>query len=132
MTQAYGPLSRTLYPNESGDLHTTARHRTIARISREREMTSLIGMIVLNADVLTTPNAFIGPCKVNGKIVSWSLWAPHKRLLVDVFKKELPTDDEIMAKSEFAEKHRLRYAIVPPGRTFGLDDLKQLLAKEAA
>lgn len=106
--------------------------RMISAITRNKDMTNLLGTVMVNTDVLLAPNnEWIGQCRVNGKTVKWSLWAPHKRMLIDIFPRALPPDAEILEKDAFARSHGIRYLLVPPGRVFGLEDLKTVLQEAA-
>jgi hypothetical protein len=44
-------------------------------------------------------------------------------LLIDVFERELPLENELQARAEYAETHGLRYVIVEPGHYLPIQDL---------
>ena len=61
-----------------------------------------------------------------GYPMRWGLWAPHRKLLIDFFDRELPSPEELDARASYAESHALRYVIVEPGYYLPLDDLLAL------
>jgi hypothetical protein len=107
--------------------------RMLARLKQQRAIHELLGAPVLfDTTTLIAPHGeWIGECKVGGRKVTWSMWAPHKRMLLDIFPKALPPREELEGKEAFCTSHNIRYLVVPPTHSLDLEDLREALAKEA-
>lgn len=68
-------------------------------------------------------------CTFKGRKMMFSLWAPHRRLLLDIFPATLPESAEMEAREAFAGAQRVRYLITPPGYTLSIDDLREALTR---
>lgn len=116
-----------------GDREDPVRGRLIDRVISQRALRDILGICFFDTNILIGIGAeWIGPCWFNGKKLSFSIWAPQRRVLVDIFQRQTHPEDEMLARDAFARAHDIRYMIVPPGHSFGLEDLKQALDKEAA
>lgn len=67
----------------------------------------------------------LGPLYVDGRPVSWTLWAPHRRVLVDDFRRGVPPQGELDARAAFATTYGLRYGMIEPGRRLTLNALEE-------
>lgn len=124
-----------LPPRPGGiDREDPIKPRLLKTLKTQQDLHSLLGAPVLfDTTILVLPGGgWTGECYFEGKKVSWSIWAPHKRLVVDIFSKHLPPQEELKHKDAFCTQHSIRYLVVPPEHEFGLDDLKEALDKEAA
>lgn len=63
----------------------------------------------------------------DGRLLKWSFWAPHRRLLLDVFVRALPSEAELEDRAAFAAAHQVRYAVVEPGERLELARIRELL-----
>ena len=115
----------------------TVRALSMAEAHRQRklEWERLLGAPVFMATTIlpNTQGGSFGPAKNRaGRDLRWWLWAPHRRLLIDVFEAMLPPADELQVRAEFAQAHGLQYAIVQPGERLSLTRLREVIeAKEA-
>lgn len=102
------------------------RPRLMKRVESQRELHAVVGSPVLfDTTILIGPHGqWIGECSVGGVKVRWSMWIPHKRLAIDIFPRQMPPPGTLEAKQAFADKHHIRYLVVPPTHSFGLDDLR--------
>lgn len=105
--------------------------RALARVARQRELQEILGApVFFDAVDLTGLKPRSERCVVEGQAVSWSVWAPHRKLLVDVFARVTP-EAEVEAKNGWAQARGLVYAVVPPGNALTMDDLRSLAARGA-
>lgn len=113
-----------------GDPVDPPRTRLLARIAAQRALLDILGVpVYMNVTYLLAPHGrFLGEFRYGGNPVKWSVWAPHRALLLDIFPSTLPDDDELRAREGFAQEHGLRYLVTPPGYTLSLDDLRGALA----
>lgn len=124
---SHGPWQR-----QGIDQVDPVRHRLLARLGQQQALREILGTYIFDTNILIGAHGeWIGECWYGTKKLSFSLWAPHKRILADIFPKELPDEDELLARDAFAAAHRLRYLVVPPGHTFGIEELKEILQEAA-
>lgn len=101
--------------------------RLLARLEREQALIDVFGApIYTDTTILPRVNrqAHIGPAFYDGHELYWSLWAPHRNALLSIFKRSMPSLEELKARMEFAEQHGLRYAIVKPGHKVTVEHLR--------
>jgi len=112
------------------------RPRQLAAVSHERALQGALGAPILTAcTTLPGPHGTAYPVAkhpTTGIPFVWSLWAPHRKLLIDNFSQGLPEPEELTARAAYAATHGLRYAIVEPGFTLTLDDLVALAGREGS
>lgn len=120
------------YMDEMEDRRTS---RLKARIENRRALIALLGAPVF-LDTYALPligGATLEPFVYRHAPALWSLWAPHRRLLIDIFTAELPSSEELDAKDGFAREHGLDYFYIAPGHVLDFDELRALLtARERA
>ncbi len=124
---------RGLVPSDDAkDIPQKRDVRMALRQDVEKRMQELLGPVVKNAVVLQrTDGSIVGTARsLAGTIIRWSYWAPAKKLLIARFKRELPSEAELEHRLAFAEAHKLTIAVVPPGQTFNIQDLRRLLGDE--
>jgi len=68
-------------------------------------------------------------CVFKGQKLMFSLWAPHRRVLLDIFPALLPESAEMDAREAFAQAQQVRYFVTPPGYTLSIDDVREALAR---
>ncbi len=110
------------------------------RHAQRRELFALLGTpLYAKTTLLPLPAAtawwqqkdVLGPAYTrNGTVLKWGLWAPHKRVLIDLFPRGLPPTEECEDRARFATEHRLHYAVVKPGFHLTPDSLREWLEKE--
>ena len=119
-------------PPEGGDpvdVPTRSFLRAKQRIDAQQEMIQVLGPYYVNVNFFPTMGGgLIDGLWFHGERLFFSLWAPCRKLLVDIFTTTMPSDEERAAREAFAEQHGLRYAFTPPGYVLSIDDLKQALA----
>ncbi len=99
-------------------------------LARERsELQRVLGVLFVNTTLLPTVNGgFLGPAKDHeGRVLRWSVWAPHRRVLIDAFPRGLPAQQELDARRVFADANDLRYAIVERGKKLTAKSVKEWL-----
>lgn len=108
--------------------------RLQARLAARREFTGLLGLTFRDTTMLPLHGGgSLGPARtVDGYPMKWWLWAPSRKVLIDVFVKRLPPESELRAREAFATEHGLRYAVVPPDRRLTPAVLKAWLEEIAA
>jgi len=101
--------------------------RRQAQATSRRELQAVLGVLVVNTTILSVVGGgFIGPARDDdGRVLVWSIWAPHRRVLIDVFRRTTPPMAEMAARKRFAAAHELRYAIVEPGRQLTAKSVKE-------
>lgn len=125
---------RTLAPRGDEDAADEARgeraaNRLRARLAARQELLALLGLFHQNTTILSvlgggTLGPAIGP---RGGVLRWSYWSPKRKVLLDVFSRVMPPDDELEARQRFADAHGLRYGVVPPDKRLTLASLKEWL-----
>ncbi len=112
-----------------GDPVDPPRGRLMARIAAQQALLALLGVpVYMNVTYLLAPHGkFLGEFRYKGAPVKWSIWAPHRALLLDIFPRDLPPEEELQARDQFARERGLRYVVTPPGYTLSLEDLRTLL-----
>lgn len=124
------PQAAWLRPRWDEDRDDGLTRRDLARQARatqRRELQAILGTLVVNTTILSViGGGFFGPARDDdGRALVWSIWAPHRGVLIDVFRRVMPSMDEMAARKRFAEKHDLRYAIVEPGRQLTAKSVKE-------
>lgn len=122
-----------LPPRADGlDKEDPAKPRMLARLKQQRAMQEILGIpVMFDTTILIAPHGeWIGECTFGKNKVRWSIWAPHRRTVVDIFPKTMPEPQELEARQAFCTQHRLRYLVVPPMHTFDLEDLRDALKDE--
>jgi hypothetical protein len=106
------------------------RARLLSFLERQKIMREVLGTPFFRD---TTVLPLVGGGKLgpvpgpDGQELRWSLWSPHRRLLVDIFPRSLPDDDEMDTRMSFVKEHGLRYGVVAPGYRLTTDALKEWL-----
>src|SRR5215471_12426534 len=122
-----GPRQPQDYLDEDA---TPGARRMIGHIENRRELTAILGVpVYLDTFALPLGTRMIEPFRWGESLRLWSLWAPHRRLLIDIFTRALPSDDELDAKDAFAREHGLDYYYIAPGHVLDFDTLRTLLAQ---
>lgn len=101
--------------------------RLLARLERDQALIDVFGApIYTHTTVLPRVNAqsHLGPLIFDGHDLYWSMWAPHRNALLSIFRRQMPSLDELKARMEFAELHGLKYAIVKPGHLITTEHLR--------
>lgn len=107
------------------------RRATIAAVAKRRALVDVLGAPVF-LDVTDLPRAGgggHGRLVHRGAVMVWSLWAPHRNLLLDVWSREMPPDDELRAREAWADERQIKYRYVPPDRGLELADLERLAGR---
>jgi hypothetical protein len=101
----------------------------LRRLERRRELLNILGIVHLGASTLPKQGGgTYGPITMpNGDVLRWSMWAPAKNMLIDIFNKALPTPDELERRQAFADEHGMNYGIVAPGERLSLERLREEL-----
>jgi hypothetical protein len=90
-----------------------------------REMTALLGTVMRETTILTRPGLpHIVAYDRRGAPLRWSLWSPHKLLLIDVYRVQLPPVPELEDRDKFAREHNFRYGLVEPGKRLTIESLR--------
>jgi len=123
---ARGPLrERDDEPLDRWTVRQIERHRIM------REMQTLLGTVMRDTTVLTRPGLpHVIAYDRSGKPLRWSLWAPHKLLLIDVYRVQLPPVAELEDRDKFAQAENFRYGLVEPGKRLTLEALRAWLTGE--
>jgi hypothetical protein len=121
-------------PEDDDERMSPSVARRLALVARQRELTAALGTCVLGTTMLLRSDGpALGPAKGrDGRTFRWSIWAPAKRLLVDVFQRALPPAEELEDRRAFADAHGLLYAVVEPGQRLSLDRLREWMAAARA
>jgi len=70
----------------------------------------------------------LGPAKSRrGFEMRFGLWAPHRRAIIDIFPRTLPSTEEMEDRAAWAQEHTLRYALVRPGTRLTVESLRAWL-----
>ena len=108
--------------------------RATALVERQRaaraEWEDVLGYPVWrDTTVLRTPDGgALEPARDReGRLLKWSFWAPHRRLLLDVFVNALPSATELEDRAVYAAAHDVRYAVVQPGERLELARVRELI-----
>lgn len=108
--------------------------KTAWRLERKaaiREIQSLLGCVIKDTTILTRPGqAPLAAYDRHGHQLMWSLWAPAKSVVIDIFKRAIPPNGELEDRLKFAKEHNLRYGIVEPGKKLTIDTLRSWLNGE--
>lgn len=119
----------------TGDRPTQKDLIRIKRSEYRKELISILGMVMTNCTVLQQLNdkPLLGPAQDrHGRVLRWSMWSPHRRLLIDVFHGKLPPPEELEDRQAFATAHDLKYGLVAPGERLELDLLKEWINGHSA
>lgn len=119
-------------PRPDDELDETLSRRDVQRIARvgvRSDLQRVLGALVVNTTMLPRVNGTMlaAARDHDGRVLSWSVWAPHRAVLIDVFRKRMPPQSELDARTAFAERHALRYAIVEPGKQLTAKSVKEWL-----
>jgi hypothetical protein len=126
------PQAMWVRPRPDDDQDDTLTRRDMRRlriVTRRSELQRVLGALVVNTTMLPLADGKrdIGPARDrDGRVLSWSMWAPHQAALIDVFRR-MPPQAELDARTAFAERHALRYAIVEPGKQLTAKSVKEWL-----
>lgn len=115
---------------DASDIEDAINTRLLARQKRNQQLLALFGApVYMDTTILpmTDGKPHLGPAYSDGHELMWSLWAPHRRALISIFRRAMPQEDELKARIAFAEEHALKYAVVQPGWKVTLDHLKSWL-----
>src|SRR5262245_52161434 len=124
----YGPRQPYDYLDEEA---SPGARRMIGHIENRRVLIEILGAPIY-LDTYTLPRSagvVIEPFRWQEAARLWSLWAPHKDLVLDIFTRALPSSEELDAKDAFAREHGLDYYYIPPGHVLDFDALRALLAQ---
>lgn len=115
--------------DDEDDTLTRRDTRRLRIVSQRSELQKVLGALVVNTTMLPLADGtMIGPARDHdGRVLSWSMWAPHRAALIDVFRKRMPPQAELDARTAFAEENALRYAIVEPGKQLTAKSVKEWL-----
>jgi hypothetical protein len=116
-------------PDDDRDDELTRRDvRRLALVTQRRDLQKVLGAIVVNTTMLLIiDGGVLGPARdQEGRELSWSVWAPHRGVLIDVFRR-MPIQAELDARKTFAHVNDLRYAIVEPGKKLTAKSVKEWL-----
>ena len=120
-------------PPEGGDpvdVPSRAFLRGQQRVAAQQELINVLGPYYMNTNYFMKQGGGMFDALVfNGEKLTFSLWAPHRHLLVDIFPAAMPSADEMAARNAFAEANGLRYCVTPPGYVLSIDDLKEAVAQ---
>ncbi len=114
----------------SEDVDDRPSPRLAARLERQRrwqQVVALLGVVYVDTVSLPLDGRYLTARDRCGRQLRWRLWAPVKRVLIDVYTRQLPSADELEDRQAFARANGLRYALVEPGRALTLDALKEWL-----
>jgi hypothetical protein len=113
---------------DASEIEDAINTRLLARREHNRRLLDLFGApVFMDTTILsmTGGKPHLGPVYApDGHELMWSLWAPHRRALISLFRRTMPEEDELKVRIAFAEEHALKYAIVKPGWRVTLDHLK--------
>jgi hypothetical protein len=122
----FGPAKQT---EDQKDLPTRREQRMLQRDAAWRELNKVLGATLARATHLLVPGAApLGPARDReGKILCWSYWSPSRRVLIDRFKRSLPSPEELEDREAFARENGIRYAVVAPGASLTARDVAEWL-----
>lgn len=109
--------------------------RALARQRERRELQALLGApLYARTTVLpVSGGGYLGPAHDRrGRVLRWGLWSPHRRVLVDIFVRSLPSTEELEDRAAFAQAHDIRYALVRPGMRLTMESLRAWLDQGGA
>jgi hypothetical protein len=126
------PMFRGGMPVEYEDAPGSERRAQImvARQKERRELFAILGApLYMRASVLPlTGGGHLGPVYGReGQALRWGLWSPHRRVLIDIFSRALPSEEELFTRAEWAKAHEVNYAVVKPGYKLDSETLKEWL-----
>jgi hypothetical protein len=120
----------TLTVNDDADDARSERlaARMRARWTARQQLVALLGQVYRDTTMLPLPGGgVLGPARTaEGVVLKWWLWAPSRRVLIDVFRRPPPMAD-LQARDAFARAEGLRYGVVMPDRRFTVETLKAWL-----
>lgn len=107
--------------------------RMIGHIENRRALIDILGApVYLDTYVLNDGPETLPMFRWDGAPRLWSLWAPQRALLIDIFTRALPSDDELDAKDAYARAHGCDYYYIAPGHILDFEALRALLRERAA
>lgn len=107
----------------------------LARLKEHEELQRLLGVLIMSTTLLPLPSEgrVLGPARDrDGRALRWSLWAPARRVLIDICRVSRFSDAEEQDRMAFAKTNELRYAIVEPGRRLTPRSILAWLSPEGA
>ncbi len=116
---------------EAGERLSRAVAVVMARREAAKQLCALLGGSVYeHTFVLPRIGApQIGPAKDRyGRDLRWSLWAPRRGVLIDIFRRAKPPLEELQDREAFALAHGLMWLVVAPGERLSLERVAELLA----
>jgi hypothetical protein len=104
----------------------------LARRENQRLLHEILGApVFFDTTLFLAPHGeWIGECFLGTRKLMWSIWAPHKRVAIDIFPRQTPPPEELEHKEAFCAAHGIRYLVVPPTHSFDLEDLRAALMRE--
>jgi hypothetical protein len=102
----------------------------LRRQQERRDLQALLGAPLYTRTTMLPliGGGVIGPAvDRDRRVLRWGLWAPHRRVLLDVFRRTLPPTTELEDRAAFAEAQGLRYALVRPGMRLTVESLRAWL-----
>jgi len=115
--------------DEPEEMFTRVQQWRLQRRQQLLAFQEVLGLMIGNTILLPHPSApTLGPAVGrDGGLLRWSIWAPHRHVLIDIFRRKLPAPSELEDRAAFAQGHGLRYGIVEPGRRLSLVALTEWL-----
>lgn len=102
--------------------------RRVAVVDERLALQRVLGALFVNTTLLPeVEGKTIGPARYEGQALRWSIWAPHRRVLIDNFTRQTPPKAEVEARIAFAGTHDIRYAVVERGRRLTAQSVKEWL-----
>lgn len=112
---------------------TPGARRMIGHIENQRALIEILGApIYLDTFDLPDGPETLPRFRWDGAPRLWSLWAPQRALLIDIFTRALPSEAELDAKDDYARAHGCDYFYIAPGHILDFDSLRALLRERAA
>lgn len=105
-----------------------------ARQQERQALQTLLGAPIYMRTIILplSGGGYLGPAKDRrGFEMRFGLWSPHRRVLIDVFPRTLPSTEEMEDRAAWAERQSLRYALVRPGTRLTTESLRAWLEGES-
>lgn len=122
---AFGWVRTRPMPDDDESWTRLAQWR-IERTEFLRELTRILGSMYHYTVGLLRPGLppLVAYDRLGGAL-RWTLWAPTRSVLIDIYKRRMPPVEEMEDRSKFALEQGFRYGIVEPGKRLLLDDLRE-------